>query len=245
MKKIASAPICAVVAASVMLSACAQMPRNLGNPNASSGPLTPAQTEMEKSSTDFGVTVAQGAALGAGAGSLLGLGFGGTSGMLIGLASGLVAGSLAGYYVADQKEQYAKMEDQLDVLVADLKGQNQKLAQMVTSSEKMVAVEKQNLEAINAEYKAGKATKEQVAAQIKEANTSKALIEKSISQVDERRAKLVQNINKYKSSHASPDPEKVAAYDAEFSNYKQGRSSLETNLSSLDALVASINLDRS
>ncbi|MDO8607614.1 MAG: hypothetical protein Q7R40_13840 [Phaeospirillum sp.] len=243
--KWAKAPICAVLAASVMLSACAQMPKNWPDLAATSEPTTPGQVELAKSTTDFGTTVAGGAAAGAAVGSLLGYAFGGTSGLIMGVASGLVAGSLAGYYVADEKEKYAKMEDKLDVLVADLQGQNTKLAQMVTSSETMVAEELRSLEEINAQYQAGKASKEQVLARIQEANTSKALIKKAMDQVDARRVKLIENNSKYRVENPKADPGKVAAYDAEFAKFNQGRASLDQNLSSLDTLVSSIKLEKS
>jgi outer membrane lipoprotein SlyB len=243
--KWAKGSICVVLAASFMLSACAQMPKNWPDLAATSEPSTPGQVEMAKSTTDFGTTVAGGAAAGAAVGSLLGYAFGGTSGLIMGVASGLVAGSLAGYYVADQKEMYAKMEDKLDVLVADLQNQNTKLAQMVTSSETMLTEEKRSLEEINAQYQTGTATKEQVLARIQEANTSKALITKAMAQIDARRVKLIENNSKYRVENPKAAPDKVAAYDAEFAKFNQGRASLDQNLSSLDALVSSIKLEKS
>lgn len=72
-------------------------------------------------------------------------GLGPLAGMVIGGAVGSIVGNIAGTQVADQKEEYARREDNLDRSIAQLRSGNTKLASLVDVSTQLVAVRKAEL----------------------------------------------------------------------------------------------------
>ena len=89
---------------------------------------------------DFGVTVAQGAIVGAIAGGLIGaITSGGDMRRTItGAVAGGAVGAVGGYVVAGQKAEYARKEDALDALIADARQRNEKLTRIIATTDDVI-----------------------------------------------------------------------------------------------------------
>ena len=82
-------------------------------------------------------------------------------GAALGCAIGGVVGGGAGAYIADKQEQFATKEQQLDSMIADVRGENQKLSQLISNTQMVIADDKARMDQIDQQLASGKITMDQ------------------------------------------------------------------------------------
>jgi len=110
-----------------LLAGCADSGAN--DPN-----LTPEQRRIRAQRAEQDRTVGGGAIAGAVVGGLLGALLGGNNrggAAAIGAVAGAAVGGAGGYYVAKRKQRYANENERLDSMAADVRVDNQQMAQYV------------------------------------------------------------------------------------------------------------------
>ncbi|WP_058555558.1 hypothetical protein [Thiohalocapsa sp. ML1] len=121
--------------------------------------LTPAERRLRQQSEAFQRTVWEGALTGATAGSVLGGWLvGGIRGAVAAGTAGGASGSLAGAYVARKQSAFATAEDQLEAMVADVRGSNRAAESLIASAREVIAQDRHTIAALEQRFRGGQAT---------------------------------------------------------------------------------------
>lgn len=154
--------------------------------------VSPIQTQAD----DFKVTVAQGAVAGAlVGGAIAALTSGGdTRRIVTGALAGGAVGAVGGYYVAGQKQAYARREDALDALMSDTRQRNDKLARVLTTTDQVIARRRVELDKLKAANLAVKEKAEQQKQLLSELERDQIAIEQAIASAREHGAEMDRNV---------------------------------------------------
>lgn len=183
MKTVAKA-VAVSLSATMLLSAC----QTTGS---SDRPLTANEQRMREQAATYNQTVAEGALLGCLAGGGVGAGVGAVGskkkkgqnallGAALGCAVGGVVGAGAGAYIADKQEQFATKEQQLDSMIADVRGDNQKLSQLISNTQMVIADDKARMDQIDQQLASGKITMDQARKQMASVDDNRTYLDNTI-----------------------------------------------------------------
>lgn len=174
------------IASSILLSGCVTTGTT---PGAADRPLTPAEQKLREQADTYNQTILQGAllgcAVGAGAGALATKNKG--AGLLGGCLAGALVGGTAASYIADKQEQYATREQQLDSMIADVHGENERLAGLVGTAQQVIADDKAKIEAIDSELAANKITLDQAKTRMAAVDDNRAYLDNTLKELNKRK----------------------------------------------------------
>jgi len=187
----------AVCALSLVVSACTT-PNDAGPGSVAqtnNGPAACMQITSKDIDTNYGSTVAEGAAIwavvgaavGALAGAAAGGGDGAATGAAIGGGAGAAYGTVSGVQTAEAKKQYALQEAQLDCQITAAKEDNAKLAKMVESTQAAVKQTEQQLADLEKAYAAKRLSREQAQKELASVDENTAQIQRSVAAMKKRR----------------------------------------------------------
>lgn len=193
-KSVGVRALCAVLVVTTFLNGCS----SLGPMKQPDRPLTPEEQKLYDQSRDFDQTIAEGLISGAILGGLVGAGIGALAnsknrgkgaavGAGIGAASGALLGTGGALYYANKKEKYAKEEDALDAVLADLKTQNGKLEELVSTTRTVVASDMQKLDEVKADLDAKKISAAEAQRRLEGVSQNEKLLQNTIASLKERR----------------------------------------------------------
>jgi hypothetical protein len=231
-------------ALAVALSGCATP--NEGRPNAAAqnagnGPAACMQINADNIDTNYGGTVAEGAAIwglvgaavGALAGAATGGGRGAATGAAIGAGAGGAYGAVSGVQTAEAKKRYAVQEAQLDCQIAAAKADNEKLAKLVTSMQAAVQQTEKKLADLESAYANKRMSKEQAQKELASVDESAAQIKRSVDAMKKRRDEYLQARDS--TQNAANNSLNTAELDKQISDLNKQIASAQSDLDRLMA----------
>lgn len=231
--------IAIVCVLSVALSGCATAPTPLEQ-QAANGPQACMQITAKDIDSNYGGTVAEGAAIwavvGGVAGALLGAATGGDSksvavGAAVGAAAGGAAGTVSGVQTAEAKKQYALQEAQLDCQITAAKADNEKLTKMVESTRAAVAQTEKRLADLETAYAAKRYSRDQAQKELASVDESTASIQHSVDAMNKRLGEYQQA--RENTQQAANNSLNTAELDKQIADLKMQIASAETDLDKL------------
>jgi archaellum component FlaC len=235
MKKIAKA-VAVSLSASILLSAC----QTTGG--GGERPLTASEQRMREQAATYNQTVLEGALLGCLGGGLGGAGIGGATGgkdkkgknALLGAAVGCAVGGAigggVGAYVADKQEKFATKEQQLDAMIGDVRGENQRLSGLISSTQQVIADDKARMDQIDQQLASGKITMEQAKKQIASVDDNRAYLDNTIKELRKRKDTYAeaakQTTNGASKAKADAMNQEIATLEKQISQLEAERNSL-------------------
>ncbi|MFC7453442.1 glycine zipper domain-containing protein [Insolitispirillum peregrinum] len=216
------------LSASLLLSACQTTTNSNGEP------LSPAEQRLRQQADTYNQTIAEGALLGCVLGGVLGAATAQKGNRLqhaaIGCAIGGGIGAGAGAYVADKQEKYANKEQQLDSMIADVREENGRLANVIATTEQVVAEDKQRIEQIDKDLAAGKITMDQAKSKMASVDSNTAYLDSTLTELRKRQANYTEAANtlagKGKSAQAKELNSEITEMERQISQLQAERDSL-------------------
>lgn len=156
-----------LITASFLLSACASNQTH----HTDGTPLTPAELRLRERNASYNQTIAEGAMIGCAVGALLGafvVSDGGNRGSsaAIGCGAGAAIGAGAGVAVAEEKESYAKKEDQYNAMIAEAKKTNENIAADIADMRDIIANDRSRMDQIDRNLASGTISKKEALAEM-------------------------------------------------------------------------------
>ena len=144
------------------------------------GTLSASEEQLREQGRKFDKTVWQGALIGAVAGAVIGAVAGGDAEDAVGGAIvGAGIGALAGMYIAHKQKLYASAEDQLDSMIADVRASNRDAEALIADAKTVLAEDRRRLSAIDARYRRGQATEDELVQERGRAWGNRKVVEKA------------------------------------------------------------------
>lgn len=178
------------LSACLLLSACQTT-------GANERPLTAAEQRMRDQADTYNQTMLEGAATGCAVGALAGILMGATTKKnkgrnalvdgAIGCAAGGVIGGGVGAYVADKQEKYANKEQQLDSMISDVRGENQRLGGLIATTQQVIADDKARMDQIDKDLAAGKITMDQAKQKMTAVDDNRSYLDNTITELRKRK----------------------------------------------------------
>jgi len=191
--------------------------------------ITASEQRMRDQGRNFHKTVWQGVLIGAAGGTVWAILRGDDlEDTLKKAAIGGVAGGLAGAYIASKQREYATREDQLDAMITDVRQTNEETEAFIASVREVLAEDKRRLAALNADYRRGEATEEDLARQQKRVDANRQVVVDAISGGREKLAMFEGARDTYAGENPDVDATRLSSEIA----------SLKNHLHNLDALAA-------
>jgi len=201
----------------------------------SSASLTPEEQKLRQKSESFNTTMAEGAMAGALLGGLIGAFAGGNGrGALVGAGLGTLAGTGAGYYIANKKEQYANEEERLDVMIADVRADNTKLADYLTTVEKVIAEDKSRIVALRTGMNGSKQNAKELGAALASAQDNRKVMAESLDSLQKKRSEYQSALAESKGTGTAS----VHELEREIATWTEQVARLEAGIKSLDEAIA-------
>ncbi len=202
--------IAAVVLCS--LAGCATQPGG-------GGYVSPIQAQAD----DFKLTVAQGAV----AGALVGAGIaaltgGDTRKIVTGALAGGAVGAVGGYYIAGQKQSYARREDAIEAMMADSRQRSEKLTRVLSTTDQVIARRRTELARLKA---ANVEAKEKVRLQqalVSELELDQKAIEQAINSAREHGTQMDGNIAQLRQQFPDANTRPLDDMSVGFNRARQG-----------------------
>ena len=212
------------------------------------GPMTPEEQRMRQQASDFNRTIAEGVVLGALAGAAGGAGIGAAAhskdrgegaliGAAIGAAVGALAGGVAGKYYADKKQRYANEEQRLDAIIGDLQRQNTEMEALVSSTQTVVAADKQKIDQVNADLAANKISKAQAEQRLASVDQNVKFLGQTIENLKKRRDEWQEVADKARADTSKQA--KIKELDSQINRLEQQISLMQGELDALTSRRAS------
>lgn len=215
----------ALVATYVFAAGCAGMQRT------SYAGMSPAEQRLAQQSQAYNDTQLEGCLIGAGAG-LVGactIGKCQLTDILVGLAVGAAVGCTAGTYLANVQKGHGTAEGQLDVVINDVRRQNQELLAYNQTAQNVIAEKKLELARLQKDIAAGRKSRAQAKQELASINGTEQQLRTTLTNAKKRRDDLKQAANAIRSSN----PQQRAVADQEVQRLEQQVATLESNLQSL------------
>ena len=160
---------------------------------ASTANLSPDEKRLRAQEDEFNTTVVGGAVAGALAGALIGVLIGGDAKSgAIGAGIGGAAGGAAGSYVANKKKQYATEQARIDSVRMDVEKDNQKVAQMIIVTERVIDKNKTELQQIKRMVASGAKKRSDMSALLSKVTGHRDSVNKSIAGLKKRQTQYFQ-----------------------------------------------------
>lgn len=225
----------ALVAAALLLNGCASM----GTGPASDEPLSPAEQRLQDQANDYNRTILEGAGLGllAGCGAGAAIGGGKWEHILIGCIGGAAAGVAGGFYYAEVKEGYARKEDRLDKMIADVDADNRKLAATLADTRSIVAADTRKIEQVKADLAAKRIDRSAADKRLASVDRNRGVLQKAIDGLKKRRDEYKEAAN---AARADGGGRNMAQLDREIAQLETNIGSLERELDALTSRRISV-----
>ncbi|MCB2100624.1 MAG: hypothetical protein KDE22_07125 [Rhodobacterales bacterium] len=228
MLKRAAKPVAAALALSMVLSACQTTGGGAG-PGGQPDPMTAQEASLREQNDAFNRTVAEGAMMGALAGALIGgLIAGNARGAAIGAGVGALAGGASGYYVAQQQRNYANEESRIDAMVADVRADNERTAQYLSTAQQVIANDRRKLAELNRQYAAKTISLQEGQAKLSRVKDNQKVMRETLTGLRKKRDEYVYAANQ------SRNKTNTRQMDREIALMEHNISTLESELSALD-----------
>ena len=160
---------------------------------ASTANLSPDEKRLRAQEDEFNTTVAGGVAVGALVGALIGaLAGGDAKSGLIGAGVGAAAGGVAGSYVANKKKQHATEQARIDSVRKDVEKDNQKVAQMISVTERVIDKNKTELQQMKRMVASGAKKRSDMSALLTKVTGHRDSVNKSIAGLKKRKTQYFQ-----------------------------------------------------
>ena len=205
-------------------------------PTVTDADLSEDQKDLRTETSTFdSQTVFEGAAAGAATGALVGfIASGGDwQQALVGAAMGAAAGGAIGYAIADQNAEYAKLENQLDKLIADAEFRTTRLASLQSQAEGVLASDKKKLADLQAQIDAKTISKDDALLELAIIRDDLRVIDEAVAAANKHTEVLNENVASYTKEDSTHDAsalqEKVTAYEQAASNFSSAVDSTEMN----------------
>lgn len=212
------AAIAGILVATMTLGACASNPdgstpnvfSDLGTAFSSQDPnLTPEQRALRQQHKDYAEVRLTSTAVGVGAGALLGAGLGallgGRDGALIGAGIGAGVGGVAGYgagtYLTRDHQQFTATRDTLQRDIAQARDETAKARRSADIAEANVATQQRQLNALNADLRAGRINEAEARRRVAAAQEDARLTGELAAASEQRVAKLNESIAAYRAAN--------------------------------------------
>lgn len=218
----------ALVSAYVFAAGCAGMQRTSSQDYAG---MSPAEQRLAQQSQAYNDTQLEGCLLGAGAG-LVGactIGRCKLEDILIGVAVGAAVGCTAGTYLANVQKGHGTAEEQLNVVINDVRRENQGLLAYNQTAQNVIAEKKVELTKLQKDIAAGRKSREDAKQELTSINKTEQQLQKTLASAKQRHDDLKQAASAIKSS----DPRQRATADQEVKQLEQQIATLGSNLQEL------------
>lgn len=174
-----------VVLVALLGAGCASQPGG-------GGYASPIQAQAD----DFKITVAEGAVAGALVGGTIAalVSGGDTRKIVTGALAGGAVGAVGGYYIAGQKQEYARREDALEALMADARQRNDKLTRVLATTDQVIVSRRAELAQLKTANLAAKEKAELQQALHSKLELDQQAIEQAITSVREHGTQMDQNV---------------------------------------------------
>lgn len=159
---------------------------------------TPAEQRLRNQAQPFSKTSLQACAAGAAAGALLGLLVDGLQGddrknsrrdkVLIGVAGGCVAGMATNVYVQNKRNQYQDNETRINAMIADVREDNERLSDLVSTTREVIADDKRRIAEVNRQIRNKEISSAQARAELASVRENRRLLGKTIEGVKQRKS---------------------------------------------------------
>ncbi|MGH8627543.1 MAG: glycine zipper 2TM domain-containing protein, partial [Gammaproteobacteria bacterium] len=193
--------------------------------------MTPAEQRLAQQSQAYNDTQLEGCLLGAGAGLVGACTVGNCklADIVIGMAVGAAVGCTAGTYLANVQKGHGTAEEQLNVVINDVRRQNQDLVAYNQTAQNVIAENKLKLAQLQKDIAAGRKSRAQAKEELVSINRAEQTLQTTLTNAKKKRDDLKQAANAIKSSN----PEQRAVADQEVKQLEQQVATLESNLQSL------------
>lgn len=192
--------------------------------------LSPDEQTLRAQEEEFNRTVVGGVVAGAVAGALLGALLGDDNrSAVIGAGLGAAAGGLAGSYVANKKQQYATEQARLDSVKKDVKADNQRVEQVIATTNRVIAKNKGELELMKRQVASGTKQQSEMVSLIKKVRDNRDALSATIAKLNERKTEYYQASSTTGTSNAGTL--------AEIRKLEEQISSLENDLKRFDEIL--------
>ena len=215
----------ALVATYVFAAGCAGMQRT------SYAGMSPAEQRLAEESQAYNETQLEGCLLGAGAG-LVGactIGRCKLEDILIGVAVGAAVGCTAGTYLANVQKGHATAEEQLNVVIKDMRRQNRQLVAYNQTARNVIAEKEAELVKLQKDIAAGRKSREAAKQELAGIQKTEQQLQTTLASAKKHRDDLKQAASVIQSS----DPRQRAVADQEVKQLEQQVATLESNLQEL------------
>lgn len=193
--------------------------------------MTPAEQRLAQQSQAYNDTQLEGCLLGAGAG-LVGactIGKCELADIVIGMAVGAAVGCTAGTYLANVQKGHVTAEEQLNVVINDVRRENRHLVAYNQTAQDVIAENKAELVKLQKDIAAGRKSREAVKQELAGIQTNEQDLQKTLANAKKRHDDLKQAASAIKTS----DPRQRATADQEVKQLEQQVATLESNLQEL------------
>jgi hypothetical protein len=217
-----------LVATYVFAAGCAGMQRTSYQSYAS---MSPAEQRLAQQSQAYNDTQLEGCLLGAGAGLVGACTVGNCklADIVIGMAVGAAVGCTAGAYLANVQKGHATAEEQLNVVINDMRRQNQELVAYNQAAQDVIAEKKAELVKLQKDIAAGRKSREAATQELASIQKNEQQLQTTLASAKKRREDLKQAASAIKTS----DPRQRAVADQEVKQLEQQVATLESNLREL------------
>lgn len=220
--------VVALVAIHGFAAGCAGMQRTYYQDYAG---MSPAERRLAQQSQAYNETQLEGCLLGAGAG-LVGactIGRCELADILIGVAVGAAVGCTAGTYLANVQRGHGRAEEQLNVVINDMRRQNQELLAYNETAQNVIAEKKVELAKLQKDIAAGRKSREAAQQELASIQRTEQQLQTTLASAKKRRDDLKQAASAIRTS----DPRQRAVADQEVKELEQQIAILGSNLQEL------------
>ncbi len=215
-----------LVAALVMLAAsCVQ------NPQRPTQQLSPDEQRMRQQADVFNKTVIEGAVIGGLVAAGIAILATEDAGEAVKWgAAGAAVGAGAGAYIASKQQKYANEEQRLDSMIADVRADNRRVAQLNDSAKRVIASDLSKIRRIDSQLASGKINLVQARRDMQSVDDNQRYLKSTLANLKSRRNEWEKVATRIRSDG---NRQEAAQMDKEIDKLELQIASLETELDTL------------
>lgn len=223
----------------VLVSGCNTLPTVGGSAATTSGSsvsrsqLSADEKKLRTQSAGFkGKSYVQGCIAGAAAGALVGMlvrGDNRSKNVLIGAAAGCGAGLAANAYIQSKRQQFSNNEDRINAIIADVRADNERLAGLITTTESVIAADRNKIAKVDAAYESKGISLQQARSQLASVRANRDHLQGTVKNLQENTDRWEEIAALEQSTGAN-----TAELDAEISRMESKVNSMKREVALLD-----------
>jgi chromosome segregation ATPase len=112
--------------------------------------------------------------------------------VIVGAGAGCALAMGANYFLQSKRDKYASEEEKMQAVLSNIKQENEKLTKLVSSSKAVVEEDKRKIAQVKEAYRSNQISLEEANAQLKDVDSNKAYLEKTLSNLEEREGQWIE-----------------------------------------------------